>query len=147
MAYKSKYTGSQIEDLLDKAGTAIQNLKTIDGFSLIGSGNISITSHNRGYYQTEEILNQKQPTGNDGDIAYVGSSYPFSIYNWDGSSWIDSGATGGQDNVDLSNYTTPDEVSNIFSSMFVSIGSEEELREMLEYGDYDKNKIYYVVEE
>jgi hypothetical protein len=60
MAYKSKYTGSQIEDLLDKAGTAIQNLKTIDGFSLIGSGNISITSHNRGYYQTEEILNQKK---------------------------------------------------------------------------------------
>lgn len=31
--------------------------------------------------------------------------------------------------------------------MFIAVSTEEELRDMLESGDYDSSKIYYVVEE
>lgn len=48
MAFKSKYTGSQIENLLDSIGNKQDklisgtNIKTINGKSLLGSGDITI---------------------------------------------------------------------------------------------------------
>lgn len=87
MAYKSKYTGFQVEGLLDKADTSVQpyNLKTIDGYSIIGEGDIAITSQNKGYFTTSEDLAEMYPIGSPGNIAYVGSTYPYSIYKWDNS--------------------------------------------------------------
>lgn len=151
MSYNSKYTGTQVEALLDKAGTSIQvnNIKTVDGISIIGTGDIAITSNNKGYFATEIELNEHYPNANPGSIAYVGTVYPYNIYKWDNAtlSWINTGETGGSESVNLNNYTTKEDVRNIFSEMFVAVGSEEELREMLEYGGYDENKIYYVIEE
>lgn len=57
---------------------------------------------NRGYYVSLASLNSAHPTGNVGDIAYVGTTAPFNIYTWNGSSWADTGETGGSDDVDLS---------------------------------------------
>lgn len=45
MAYNSKYKGSEVDAALDLAKTALQehqSLKTINGQSIVGSGNITI---------------------------------------------------------------------------------------------------------
>ena len=45
MSYNSRYTGKEVDDALDLAKTALQEhqtLKTINGQSILGSGNITI---------------------------------------------------------------------------------------------------------
>lgn len=59
---------------------------------------------NKGYYVSIESLNAAHPTGNVGDFAYVGTVAPFAIYTWNGSTWEDSGETGGSEEVDLSGF-------------------------------------------
>ena len=104
------------------------------------------TTRNKGYYLTENALKEAFPTSSNGSIAYVGSKYPFAIYRWNDSEWVNSGTTGGAEEVNLGNYTTQDDVKDIFATLFVPVESEEVLREMLESGNYDPRKIYYVVE-
>lgn len=44
MSYNSKYKGTEVDEALDLARTALQenNLKTVNGESIIGDGNIEI---------------------------------------------------------------------------------------------------------
>lgn len=44
MSYNSKYTGAKVEETLDLARTALQEeqLKTVNGQSIIGEGNLEI---------------------------------------------------------------------------------------------------------
>ena len=105
------------------------------------------TTRNKGYYLTADALNEAFPNAPSGSIAYVGETYPFAIYRWDGSSWSDNGEKGGNEEVNLANYTTVDDVKSIFASLFVPVESEEVLRSMLESGEYDPTLIYYVEEE
>lgn len=89
---KTKTTWQEAVDSLNANSQAIQ----IE-FDKVGE-------KNRGYYVSLASLNVAHPTGNVGDIAYVGTVAPFNIYTWDGSSWIDTGETGGSDDLDLSGF-------------------------------------------
>lgn len=50
---------------------------------------------NRGYYLNSTALTEAHPTDSKGAIAYVGANYPFQIWVYDGTQWVDSGETGG----------------------------------------------------
>ena len=68
--YQSRFTGSEIDSRLEKAGTAVQpnELKTINNESLVGSGNITI-----------------QGGGQDGKSAYqlaVEQGYQGTLEEW-----------------------------------------------------------------
>lgn len=57
----------------------------------------SATYKNKGYFKTLSDLQSAFPTATVGSKAYVGLSYPYAIYLWENNSWVDSGATGGDD--------------------------------------------------
>lgn len=44
------------------------------------------------------------PSAHVGDYAYIGTAYPFYIWKWNGSSWGNTGNTGGDQDVNLENY-------------------------------------------
>lgn len=60
MSYNSKYKGSEVEELLDSIGNkqdnlvSGENIKTVNGVSILGSGDIKIESG-----LTEEEVNNK----------------------------------------------------------------------------------------
>lgn len=73
----------------------------------------SATYKNKGYFKTLSDLQSAFPTASAGSKAYVGPSYPYAIYLWENNSWVNSGATGGDDSLDtkadvveISNYLT-----------------------------------------
>lgn len=51
---------------------------------------------NKGYFKTLDALNTAFPYAGAGCKAYVGASYPYSVYIWDAQtgSWEDSGEKG-----------------------------------------------------
>ena len=63
----------------------------------------NVSEKNRGYFTTYEKLILLVPKGNIGDIAFVGSSYPFAVYEWNGTAWSETGLTGGE-KVNLNDY-------------------------------------------
>lgn len=69
------------------------------------------TIKNCGYFLTAEALQQAYPKAGAGSKAYVGANHPYAIYLWDDSAlaWVDSGATGGEENVKLEDYYTKTE--------------------------------------
>ena len=67
------------------------------------------TYKNKGYFPTLAELQSAFPKGSAGSRAYVGSTYPYSIYLWQNGAWVDSGATGGDESVDLASYYTKSE--------------------------------------
>lgn len=68
---------------------------------------------NKGYYATYDELASIVPQGSMGDIAFVGSNYPYHIYKWNGTEWIDTFETGGAQNVNLADYYTRTDVDNL----------------------------------
>lgn len=89
---KTKTTWQEAVDSLNANSQAIQ----IE-FDKVGA-------KNRGYYISLESLQTAHPMGTVGDIAYVGTVAPFAIYTWYDTSWMDTGETGGSDEVDLSGF-------------------------------------------
>lgn len=47
-----------------------------------------------------------------GQLILVGSTIPAPVYRWDGSSWVDTGLTGGSAEVPLNNYYTKEEIDS-----------------------------------
>lgn len=97
---------------------------------------------NKGYFATVESLIASYPTASAGSIAYVGSSYPYAIYTWDGSTWVDSGDTGGNESVDLGEYYTKEETHDAIKDEYEVISQEQ----------YDRlpskeEKLYFCYEE
>lgn len=76
------------------------------------------TMRNKGYFSTSSELISAFPTASKGDIAYVGSSYPYDIWKWNGSSWANSGSTGGEESVNLGNYHTAGYVDEKLSELW-----------------------------
>ena len=72
------------------------------------------TYKNKGYFKTLSLLQSAYPTASAGSRAYVGMTYPFLVYWWSGSSWVHSGETGGDENLDLSQYYTKEEAKAMF---------------------------------
>ena len=74
------------------------------------------TTRNKGYFSTSSELKSAFPTASKGDIAYVGSSYPYDIWKWNGSSWTESGSTGGEESVNLGDYYTKSDINGKFTN-------------------------------
>lgn len=49
-----------------------------------------------------------------GQLVLIGSTIPAPIYRWSGSSWVDTGQTGGSAEVPLSNYYTKTDIDTRF---------------------------------
>lgn len=63
------------------------------------------TRKNKGYFLTLDALQTAVPLATDGNIAYVGQSSPYKIYQWSNGAWIDTGSTH-TDTVNLGDYPT-----------------------------------------
>lgn len=83
------------------------------------------TIKNCGYFSTLEALQQSYPKASAGSKAYVGASYPYAIYLWDtaSSAWVDSGATGGEENVKLEDYYTKENVDEKVTELELEVGA------------------------
>lgn len=75
------------------------------------------TYKNKGYFKTLLDLLSAFPTAAAGSKAYVGLSYPYAIYLWENNSWVDSGATGGEEAVKLDQFYTKDETDLQISAL------------------------------
>ena len=64
------------------------------------------TSNNKGYFLNVESLKDAYPTANEGSKAYVGNSYPYMIYLFQGGGWINSGQAGGDDTFNAGDFYT-----------------------------------------
>jgi hypothetical protein len=100
------------------------------------------TYKNKGYFATAESLVNAYPTASAGSIAYVGSSYPYAIYTWNGVTWVDSGETGGDETVDLGGYYTKEETHEAIKDEYEVI--PQEVYDALEN---KKEKLYFCYEE
>lgn len=95
------------------------NLKIAAELTKLGAS----TYKNKGYFATAESLVSAYPTASAGSIAYVGSSYPYAIYAWNGS-WVDSGETGGDETVNLGDYYTKEETHEAIKDEYEVIPQE-----------------------
>ena len=97
---------------------------------------------NKGYFSTEEELNEAYPASAVGSKAYVGARYPYAIYLWNGSGWENSGETGGEESVNLGDYYTKEETREVV----------EEYHVILSQSEYDalevkEDKLYFTFED
>ena len=99
------------------------------------------TYKNKGYFATAESLVASYPTASAGSIAYVGASYPYAIYVWNGS-WANSGATGGEEEVSLGDYYTKQETRRVVED-FHTILTQEQYDNLGAYED----KLYFCTED
>ncbi len=93
-----------------------------DAVNGINSNNVAVsieieklknaTNKNLGYFLSLSDLQSAFPKGNVGDVAYVGTSYPFKIYKWENDSWVDTKQTGGS-NVSLNEYITSQPITDV----------------------------------
>lgn len=113
------------------------NLKIATELAKLGAS----TYKNKGYFATAESLVNSYPTASAGSIAYVGSSYPYAIYMWNGS-WVDSGETGGNENVALGDYYTKEETKEVVEDFHVFLS--QEAYDALETKE---DKLYFCYEE
>ena len=73
------------------------------------------TYKNKGYFKTLADLQTVYPTSSLGSVAWVGTQYPFTLYRWImRTGWTTDGTTGGDENLDLSQYYTKEEVESMF---------------------------------
>ena len=75
------------------------------------------TYKNKGYFKTLADLQSAYPNAGPGSKAYIGVSYPYAIYLWENNSWVDSGATGGEESVNLEQFYTKDETNSRISAL------------------------------
>lgn len=74
------------------------------------------TERAKGLFSTLERLKQVIPNPKDGDWAYVGTSFPASIYLVEDGEWVTKGGTGGGSEISLKDYLQSTPVSDISSS-------------------------------
>lgn len=105
------------------------------------------TIKSKGYYKTLVQLQEALPSASNGSWAFVGTSYPFQIYNWDGNAWVDSGILGGDESLNLTDYYTKEEAMQMFvgsdNVRFIETRyTEEQINQMHEDGTADPNTLY-----
>ena len=98
----------------NEASSTINNNNSKIAIELHKLGNS--TYKNKGYFKTLADLQGQYPTSSIGSIAWVGTAYPFTLYRWDGSSWVTDGTTGGDESLDLSQYYTKEEVNEAIAN-------------------------------
>lgn len=100
------------------------------------------TYKNKGYFATAESLSSSYPTASAGSIAYVGTNYPYAIYMWNGSAWVDSGETGGDETVNLEDYYTKEETARVVED-YHTVLTQEQYDSLESYED----KLYFCTED
>lgn len=100
---------ANLNENFDKVSTAIEQVK-------------NATIRNKGYFSSEAALKSAVPTATKGDKAYVGSTYPYQIWTWNGSAWTNSGSTGGEEYVNLGDYHTADYMDGKFYELGSKFG-------------------------
>lgn len=102
------------------------------------------TYKNKGYFITADALSAAFPKASAGAKAYVGSSYPYSIYLWSANSntWVDSGSKGGDETVNLEDYYTKKETMKVIDDYHVVL-SQAAYDALEEKGD----KLYFTYED
>lgn len=102
------------------------------------------TYKNKGYFLTVDALRATFPKASAGARAYVGTSYPYSIYLWSGYSntWVDSGTTGGDETVNLRDYYTKEETMKVIDDYHVVL-SQTAYDALMEKED----KLYFTYED
>lgn len=74
------------------------------------------TYKHKGYFKNLPDLQATYPTSSFGSIAWVGQRYPFALFRWNGTAWATDGTTGGDENLDLSQYYTKEEVNEAIAN-------------------------------
>lgn len=101
----------------------------------------SATYKNKGYFKTLSDLEEAYPTSSLGTIAWVGQQYPFSLFRWNGTAWETDGTTGGDENLDLSQYYTKEEVNEAIANSIILLPQSAydalEVKEDKWYATYD----------
>lgn len=71
------------------------------------------TSKVKGFFKTGEELGKAVTQASNGEIAYVGTSSPYQIWEWKTNKWANTGVTEDAINVNMSNYYNKNEVDSI----------------------------------
>lgn len=100
------------------------------------------TYKNKGYFKTLEQLVSAIPTPPVGGKAYVGVSYPYKVYLVENGTWVDSGETGGSEEVNLEGYFTKEEFERLSREL-----PQEEFDSLKEQGLLDPEVTYNTYEE
>jgi hypothetical protein len=116
------------------------NLKIATELTKLGAS----TYKNKGYFSSSNALIRAYPYASDGCIAYVGTSYPYTIYVWSkaANTWVNSGQTGGDVNVELGDYYTKEETKDAIEDFHVFL--TQEAYDALETKE---EKLYFCYEE
>lgn len=100
------------------------------------------TYKNKGYFKALSDLTNAHPTASAGSRAYVGVNYPYAIYVWENGAWVNSGESGGDESLDLSQYYTKEEVDAAIANSIVFLSQSEydalEVKEDKWYATYDE---------
>lgn len=122
---------ASINSNTQKIGTEIDKIK-------------ASTYKNKGYFKTLALLQSTYPTASVGSIAYVGASYPYIIYTWSATTrtWETDGTTGGNEDIDLTQYYTKEETHKAIKDEYIVLTQE----------DYDalttkEDKLYFCTED
>lgn len=99
---------------------------------------------NKGYYATYDELTSIVPQGSMGDIAFIGTKYPYRIYKWNGTAWIDTFETGGEQSVNLADYYTRREVDEKVETNKEGIELLNANTGVSEYPEFSEAKAYAV---
>lgn len=121
------------------------NIKIATELTKLGAS----TYKNKGYFGSIYALQEAYPTSSPGSKAYVGRTYPYTIYIWENNSWIDSGETGGEESVDLSDYYTKEEFDQkvtVLDGKLTELSAkvetlEAQVKELKEQADTDTTAI------
>lgn len=114
------------------------NLKIATELAKLGAS----TYKNKGYFASAESLISAYPSASAGSIAYVGSSYPYTIYTWNDNAWVNSGETGGDESVNLGNYYTKEETERVVEE-YHTVLTQEQYDSLSSYED----KLYFCTED
>ena len=99
------------------------NMKIADELEKIASS----TYKNKGYFVSANALKTAYPTATAGSKAYVGTTYPYSIYLWSttANAWVDSTLKGGEETVPLGDYYTKEQTQEVIDEYHVVLSQEE----------------------
>lgn len=91
------YAAQSLNNNFDKIDADVEKLKYA-------------TSKVKGFFKSEEVLNELVPQANEGEIAYVGILSPYQIWEWKEGGWINTRETENSIKVNLSNYYDKSEI-------------------------------------
>jgi hypothetical protein len=105
------------------------------------------------YFTSEDALNTALPNAQDGDIAFVGETFPGTVYEYKDGAWTNTEIPASAV-TSLADYATKvelkedkQELANLIAKLTPQrVESEAAMQAMIQSGQYDEQQIYYVAE-